>query len=400
MRNTVCPVRPASGYRIIHVGMAVAALSVMALINGAGSSDAFANDSGLDIAEKFAKDAEKSAAKERARAAAALREQAQQRSAAEQAKSEEQDMLLRARREADDLKRAQALAAQTVGGVAAPTDPLDAEQQRKLELDRIAAKLKLAREAREAKLAREAKQAEAASAAKVADAQPQASSLPPPVVGDTAWTAHVHKEPVIAPEFDASTRSALGGPAIKSGQDSLAIAGSPIHTAPITKVTVLMVLAPGNKGIRRFDKTADPVLCTQDGCYISAGGAQSAVQRPLHKVLGPGNTFGKRAGDCNHSLGCVFRGVDVGASQNYLQPVDLKVMVHDRRRQAPLVPDTSCRLTAGQLTCERAIVGEDYKLWVIPEHVAEIAGPSGLARALAEGLITTRAADAGVSVRR
>jgi hypothetical protein len=402
MRSAISSGRAASGivgFRAVRFGIVAAAMSAVALMAGVGSPDALANDSGHDIAEKFAKDAEKAAAKERARAALAQREQAQQRTAAEQAKAEEQDMLLRARREAEDLKRAQALAAKPVGDIAAPSDPLDAEQQRKLELDRIAAKLKMAREAREAKLAREAKAAAEALATKTAEA-PKAPPTKAQVVGDTAWTAEVNKEPANTPEIDTTSRSALGGPAINLGPDAGGSAGAAKASAPVTKVTVLMVLAPGNKGIRRFDKTADPVLCTQDGCYVSAGGTQPAIQKPLHKVLGPGNTFGRRAGECNHALGCVFRGVDVGASQNYLQPVDLKVMVHDRRRQAPLVADTSCRHAMGQLTCDRPVVGEDYKMWVVPEHVAEEAGPAGLARAIADGLATTRAADAGLSVRR
>jgi hypothetical protein len=371
---------------------------------------AYAGESGVDIAEKFAKSAEQAAAKERTKAADALRHAARDRAAAEQAKTEEHDMLLRARREAEDQKRADALAAKSGVQTPAVSDPLDAEQQRKAELDRVAAKLKMARDAREAKRAIEAKNAADAAAIKsaqaaspvgtdtpikpnIAIATPGKQTAPP--VGDVTWSAEVKAEPAPAPDFDTTSRSALGGTGLKLVPDAnLAKHG------PITKVTVLMVLAPGDKGIRRLEKTADPVLCTRDGCYISAGLDQDAIQKPLHKTLGPGNTFGRRAGACNHALGCVFRGVDVGASQNYLQPVDLKVMVHDRRRQVALVADTSCRVIAGSLTCDRPIVEDTYKLWVVPEHVAADIGPAGLSRAIAAGLASTVAADAGVTVRR
>jgi hypothetical protein len=374
---------------------------------------AHAGDSGIDLAEKFAKSAEQAAAKERSKAAEALRQTARDRAAAEQAKTEEQDMLLRARREAEDQKRADALAAKSGVQTPAVSDPLDAEQQRKAELDRVAAKLKMARDARDAKRAIEAKNAVDAAATKSAqvatqvgaDAQNKPNSsnivvaapakLIAPPVGDVSWSTEVKTESAPAPDFDTTSRSALGGSGLKLAPDA-----PTAKLDPITKVTVLMVLAPGDKGIRRFEKTADPVLCTRDGCYISAGMDQDAIQKPIHKTLGPGNTFGRRAGACNHALGCVFRGVEVGASQNYLQPVDLKVMVHDRRRQVPLVADTSCRVIAGSLTCDRPIVEDTYKLWVVPEHVAADIGPAGLSRAIAARLASTVAADAGVTVRR
>jgi hypothetical protein len=350
-----------------------------------GATVARAGDAANDIAEIFSKDAEMAAAQTRARAAQAKRELERQKIAAEQARIEEQEMLLRARREAEDQKRADAIAAKS-GAPPVAIDALDAEKQRKLELDRVATRLRLAREAREAKLLTEATRA--AEIAKSAAAAQVAASVPPTMKTDreTPWTTNVIKEPETRPELDPSSRSALGGAGLKF--------------VPDTKVTVLMVLAPGNKGIRRFEKTADPVLCTQDGCYVSAGAAQAAQQKPLHKVLGPGNTFGRRAGECNHALGCVFRGVEIGASSNFLQPVDLKMVIHDRRAQQPLAADRSCRVSAGTLACNHPVIADDYKMWVVPESVAIEAGAAALTRAIADGLTSSRAAQSGVSVQR
>jgi hypothetical protein len=345
-----------------------------------------AGDAASDIAEKFARDADQ---KVRSEAAQAKRELARQKSLDDQRKSEEAEMLATARREADDRKRAEALAEKSGTPVRVQIDGHDLQEQRKLELDRVAAKLRMAREAREAKVAADAKRA--AETARIAAGTaaplpaPGQTAATKPMERDTFWTAEVNKEPSVKPDIDTSLRSALGGGALKLMAD--------------TKVTVLMVLAPGNKGIRRFEKTADPVLCTQEHCYISQGAASAAIPKPLHKALGPGNTFGRRAGACNHALGCVFRGVEIGAGENFLQPVDLKVLVHDQRARQPLVADGSCRMASGSLVCSKPLVAEDYKLWVVPESVANDAGSDALARAIANGLSMPYAADTMAGVK-
>lgn len=189
---------------------------------------------------------------------------------------------------------------------------------------------------------------------------------------ETPWTTEVivaQPSQPIAPE----QRSALGHKtAPQSAYDS--------------RVTVLMVMTPGNKGIRRFEKTADPILCARDGCYISNGTETASRFISLSRSLGPANTFGARAGACNQSTGCVFRGVDVSGADAILQPVDLKVMVHDRRNTMPAYADMSCKVETGRLSCGRPIVADDYTLWVVPERVAEQAGAALLQQALNDGL--------------
>jgi hypothetical protein len=370
----------ATGFKRGLVAVAPVACLMACLM--AASPASFAADPANDIAEKFSRDADAAATKARAQASAERKEAARVKAAEDQRKAEEQEMLATARREADDRKRAEALAEKSGTPTRIQIDANDLEQQRKIELERVATKLRLAREARESKLIAEAKRA--AETAKVAAAQ-----VPPPRAKerDTAWTVEVNKEPAAKPDLDTSTRSALGGAGIQK-------------FVPDTKVTVLMVLAPGNKGIRRLEKTADPVLCTDDGCYISQGANAPARQKAVHKTLGIGNTFGRRAGECNHSLGCVFRGVDVGNSGNYLQAVDLKMMIHDRRARLPFAADSTCRVASGTLICGKPLVSDDYMLWVVPESIATEAGPDALTRAIASGLAAPRATDVGVAVRR
>ena len=162
---------------------------------------------------------------------------------------------------------------------------------------------------------------------------------------------------------------------------------------PDWRVTVLMVMAPGTYGIRRGASVADPVLCTTDGCYVSNGADIPARFMPRRRALGVGNTLGARAGACRQSLSCVFRDVAFEYPA-LLQPVDLHVLKHDRRRPQRVITDSDCRLAAGRLTCSRGIYAEDYVLWIVPERLAAMAGPEALERALRDGLSYSRSADA------
>jgi hypothetical protein len=152
-----------------------------------------------------------------------------------------------------------------------------------------------------------------------------------------------------------------------------------------TEVTVLLWLAPGTYGIRRGRRTADPIVCVADGCYVSRGAEQPARFLPGRRALGIRNTWGNRAGACRHALGCVFRAVDLGRLPGYLQPVDLHILKHDRRRGQRVGADSSCRLASGRLLCRHGLATENYALWVVPEPLAVAAGPLVLQRALAEG---------------
>ena len=162
---------------------------------------------------------------------------------------------------------------------------------------------------------------------------------------------------------------------------------------PDWRVTVLMVMAPGTYGIRRGASVADPVLCTTDGCYVSNGADIPARFMPRRRALGVGNTLGARAGACRQSLRCVFRDVAFEYPA-LLQPVDLHVLKHDRRRPQRVITDSDCRFAAGRLTCSRGIYAEDYALWIVPERLAAMAGPEALERALRDGLSYSRSAEA------
>jgi hypothetical protein len=146
------------------------------------------------------------------------------------------------------------------------------------------------------------------------------------------------------------------------------------------------VMTPGTKGIRRFDAVADPVLCMDEGCYISQGPSVSAEMRGRGGVLGFQNTWGERAGACRNQLGCVFRDIDVGTGSAMIAPVDMRVVRHDRRPTTVVAIDESCKVNLDRITCNRPYVGDGYTVWVVPEGVAREAGSERLQRAVDRGL--------------
>ena len=147
------------------------------------------------------------------------------------------------------------------------------------------------------------------------------------------------------------------------------------------RATVLLVMQPGNRGIRRINKRADPILCMGQTCYISQGADKAALAMPRRRAFGTVNTLGLRAGACRQQLECVFRDIDIGTRSEWLQPIDLRVLRHDRRQPVRAKIDTTCNVTANALHCSKTVHGPTYDMWIVPEEVADKAGANPLAEA-------------------
>ena len=150
--------------------------------------------------------------------------------------------------------------------------------------------------------------------------------------------------------------------------------------------TVLLVLEPGSRGIRRWNKTADPMLCIGETCYISTGATAAATALTRAKAFGPGVALGSRAGACRNALGCVFRAIKLDHAATSMQPIDLRILRHDRREIREVTADETCRLTRGVLSCRTPVRADTYRAWIVPEDLAELTGPEALAAALGAGL--------------
>lgn len=227
---------------------------------------------------------------------------------------------------------------------------------------------------------------------------PPPSASAPPTVTPVATPA----PPALPPPPAASPPTVLAeapapAPSVKPAEPPKPEVAAPVPPPPPSRaleahVTVLLVMQPGNYGIRRNNKTADPLLCTPEGCFIGTGSITPANFLKGSKATGVGNTFGGRAGACRNQLGCVFRAIPVREAPLMLQPVDLHVIKHDRRRPQAIVADSQCGLFGGKLSCSRGIYADDYTLWIVPESVADAVGPDALQRAVAEGLNGPRSA--------
>jgi colicin import membrane protein len=275
-------------------------------------------------------------------------------------------------REIEDAarRRAAATAAEQERARAAEEERL--AQLRREESRRLIEKLNRVRQIREARIAAQERRALAAQKEEQGDAADRRD-------------AHVSPYPPSEP------RMALGG---RDREGEGGFPDTDREDWKADRVTVLLVLAPGTYGIRRHGpKVADPILCTAVGCYVSQGADSPARFMPGRKALGFGNTWGQRAGACRQRLGCVFRAVEIGRWPAHLQPVDLHILKHDRRRPHEVAGDSACRASGGRLLCGRGIYAESYAMWIVPERLAEAAGPDVLERAVREGLDGPRSAD-------
>ena len=323
--------------------------------------------------------AEEVAAAERNRAAEAQRlalEAAQRQRLAEEAAAAERDRVAEMQRRAaqEEGQRLAQEAAQRkflVEAAAAVERAKTAEAQQRAAQDeaRRLAQAQAAERARaeEVRMALQARQKEAADRAAAEQKRRLAEVQPPAVTTVPSSPSPESSSPAPFPG-----RSGLGG-------------------EPDRRVAVLMLMKPGTYGMRRNARTADPVLCAIDGCYISVGSDRPAVFLPRRRALGVGNTLGPRAGACRNSLSCVFRDVEL-AYPAALQPVDLHIFKHDGRRPQTITADSDCSLVAGSLTCRRAVSDDDYVLWIVPERLATAAGPEVLERAVRGGLAASRSA--------
>lgn len=358
--------------RAVMASLAAAVLSTPAALAQVGIN---AND----MAERFAGEAARqdAAAKAMADAAAARAERA--RKTAERRRAEEAEMLARAHAEAEqrnaaiegeDRARAEAgLKAEKdrlrVGENAAAVLPVEDVQARTAEMERMGRE----RQAELDRISEKIRRVQGMRARGGGPSMPRGQDPIESASGRGEGTDIAQSEPARVPQ-------------------SLELNGSGGGRA-----TVLLVMQPGDRGIRRFNKSADPILCIADRCYVS-GGAQ-ADARPLSRAraFGMGNTLGARAGACSNRLTCVFRNVALPASTAFVQPVDLRLVSHDRREPREARIDGSCRMGQRGLACAAAVRAANYALWVVPEVVAAQAGPVALEAALKTGLsaISTQA---------
>ena len=78
-----------------------------------------------------------------------------------------------------------------------------------------------------------------------------------------------------------------------------------------------------------------------------------------------------------------------------IQPIDMGFLGHARRETRTVEPDSSCDATGGEIYCSSPVVSAAYRAWIVPENVAQAAGPQALERAVDHGLPSSRSASSG-----
>ncbi len=341
--------------------------AIAAVLIGGCSYLALANDAAHRMAQGFAAEAQPS--RPVAQPAAVPKPDDTARRQADEA-----DMLARARAEAEERRRAMLAAEDTPP----PADePKPIEQPAKVEAPPpppappTTASADAERRIAEAEQRAAQREAELAALREEIARQPKAPAAAPPAEA----AAPVASTPPTSDNPPAPARASATAP------------------APSTRVTLLLAMEPGDRGIRRVEKSADPVICLANRCVIGAGADRPAREVSRWGALGTGNTLGARAGACSHALTCVFRNVDLGATSAPVQPIDLRIMRHDRREERVVTADTTCAVTGGRLVCRQPVVSADYRLWVIPEAIAAEAGPAALEAAVRTWLPDGRTAE-------
>lgn len=301
--------------------------------------------------------------------------------------ADEADMLARARAEAEERRRAMLAAEEALPAA----DPPTIEQPAKAEAV-ASPEPTTPPKAQPPAISAEAER-------RIAEAEERAARREAELAALREEIARRPKAPAVAPPVEvaapvASIPPAPDNPPPPANPPAPPAAAAPATTAPAsTRVTLLLAMEPGDRGIRRVEKSADAVICFANRCVIGAGAERPAKEVTRWGALGTGNTLGARAGACSHALTCVFRNVDLGAASAAVQPIDLRIMRHDRREERVVTADSTCAVAGGRLTCRQPVVSATYRLWVIPEAIAAEAGPAALEAALRAWLPDGRTAE-------
>lgn len=328
-----------------------------------------------EAAKRRVEEAEQRLQAERTRAAEAVRESENRKKAEEERRLADERRLAEEKRLAEDRQRA----ADALRVAEDQKKAIEAADQKRLAAEFEAEARRLDETLRRVQETRQARMKEREAGAR--DGRHEGTATTVPVIEARRDEAGPREdEPRGAPDV---REASFARPPIELGDSSRHHDRAGNRHA--TRVAVLMVMEIGNRGIRRTNKSADPVLCGERGCYVSAGAESPAELLPMRRALGAGRTLGSRAGACSNSPGCVFRDVDLVAFPAIVQPVDMRFLKHDRRQPQALHETSACTLDGGRLACS-SIQGPNYTMWIVPEELAREAGAAELERAVDAGL--------------
>jgi hypothetical protein len=156
----------------------------------------------------------------------------------------------------------------------------------------------------------------------------------------------------------------------------------PAVPSPST-ATILLVLDTDHSSL---GFKPDPIVCMDNKCWLSGGISSPARQMPRNQAVALDGTGDKTADSCSGKSGCIYRNVTVDPAAR----IDVIEVGEDGGASAgayTVAADKSCRKQGDALVCDNGLATQNFRIWVVPEAIAEAAGASSLENAVAEGLI-------------
>jgi hypothetical protein len=154
---------------------------------------------------------------------------------------------------------------------------------------------------------------------------------------------------------------------------------------PAAQATVLLVLDTGGTAL---GYKPDPIICIDEKCWLSNGIGAPALAMPRTQAVALPTTDDVTADSCSGKSACVYRGVSIAPDAR----IDVIQVGEGHGASAgayTVATDESCRKDHNDLLCDNGLATQNFRIWVVPEAIAESAGNATLEDAVADGLPDT-----------
>ncbi|MET0431917.1 MAG: hypothetical protein ABWZ86_05515 [Hyphomicrobium sp.] len=200
-----------------------------------------------------------------------------------------------------------------------------------------------------------------------------------PVIEAVASKAPAPVAPPVAAVSPPPVLAAL--PPKPAAEPTVVVHGPPSNPTP-GSATVLLVLDPEvlGRGIK-----PDPIICIDNSCWLSNGIGTPALAMPRNQAVVLPTTAASSPNSCSGKSGCVYRNVIVDPTQR-IDVIEVGEGGGASAGAYTVTADRSCRKSGATLSCDDGLATQNFRIWVVPEAIADAAGPTSLENAVAEGL--------------
>lgn len=246
----------------------------------------------------------------------------------------------------------------------------------------------------EAARAEAAARASASPSTAVVNHTPQ--SPPAPAAAAPVLAPALTPTPATATKPAVAVSISVAAPVRHAANDPVPAAPAPSAAAAAGQhVTVLLVLTSADKTTLNGKVQSNPILCAGDDCYVGTGSASPAKIMPRAEAMAAKNSALGLPGICQGFAYCVFRDIALKPDAG-LQVIDAGFARSEPYEAFDAKPDKTCVVEDGDLDCQQPVTAKDYRLWLVPEQVAQTSKAAQIEDALSTGLVeenVTRADD-------